>query len=122
MDVIEPTLRGLRDAADAVRESNHAAYRASHVPVDLYRRLGTLIEVLSYLRQTTQVIREQTSKITEAAEADGLIVGSDDSTLPRDHDETIFLSLSRVESVLTDAVAAGNEAWSALGHLKLVEP
>ena len=121
MDEIEPTLRALRDAADAVREANHTAYRASRVPVELYRRLGTLVEVLGYLRQTTQMIRGQVGKIDEAAEADGLTVGSDDATLPRDHSETIFWGLSRVESALVEAVAAGNEASSALGHLKLVD-
>src|ERR1700709_592871 len=107
MDEIEPPLRALRDAADAVRESNHTAHRASRVPVELYRRLGTLVEVLGYLRQTTQIIRGQVGKIDEAAEADGLIVGSDDATLPRDHSETIFWGLSRVEPALSDPLDAG---------------
>lgn len=42
MNEDDTTTNTIQQAADAMREACHAAYDASHLPGDVYRRLGAL--------------------------------------------------------------------------------
>lgn len=108
---IEPTLAAMRNAAEAARVANHAAYAAPRDPVALYDRTGALHDLLLKTEQLADFLGKAVLATDPAA------LYSDAGLDPNIHRIAAAERLTRARAHVAEAQRAVNSAWSALSHL-----
>ena len=116
MDDVDPMSLAIDQAAEHLRSALHAGRGARVVPQALHARTSDLVAVLSRAQEVAMALSEQ---IEEAANTHQL--GSDDDRSASEHAGRAACLLIQVAGEVAEAGLAADQAWNALGHLKLSE-
>lgn len=114
----EPTLAATREAAEAVRAANYAAYDAPKGDTaNVYDRAGALYQLLLCTQQATDDLRRHAARL---ATAPGLTSTSLIHPAPDSADQAAQLLAQAADHIAT-AHALANDAWSELSSLYIQE-
>jgi hypothetical protein len=116
MDDVDPMSLAIDQAAEQLRSALHAGRSARVEPRGLHTRTSDLITVLSRAQEVAMALSEQ---IEEAARTHQL--DSDDDRSASEHAGRAACLLIQVAGEVAEAGLAADQAWNALGHLKLSE-
>ena len=116
MDDIDPMRVAIDQAAEYLRSALRAGRGAPVEPHALSARASELISVLSRAQEVAMALSEQIEKAARTHQ-----LGSDDDTFADEHAARASGLLVQVAGEVAEAGLAGNQAWNALGHLKLTE-
>ena len=103
-------------AAEYLRSALRAGRGAPVEPHALSARASELISVLSRAQEVAMALSEQIETTARTHQ-----LGSDDDTFADEHAARASGLLVQVAGEVAEAGLAGNQAWNALGHLKLTE-
>jgi hypothetical protein len=115
-DDVDPMTLAIDQAAGHLRSALHAGRGARVEPQVLYARASDLISVLSRAQEVAMALSDQ---IEKAARTHRL--GSDDDRSASEHAGRAACLLVQVAGEVAEAGLAADQAWNALGHLKLGE-
>lgn len=101
------------DAAESIRNLNHALYAGIEYPGEAYSLVGALAQMASMLPQALTMTRGSVQKLADADQ-----LRSDRGTLPADLVST-YDGLEHAASVARELYQALNAAHGALSHLGL---
>ena len=116
MGDVDPMSLAIDQAAEQLRSALHAGRGARVEPRALPARTSDLIAVLTRAQEVAMALSEQ---IEEAARTHQL--GSDDDRSASEHAGRAACLLVQVAGEVAEAGLAADQAWNALGHLKLGE-
>jgi hypothetical protein len=116
MDDVDPMTLAIDQAAEHLRSALHTGRGARVEPPALYARVSDFISVLSRVQEVAMALSDQ---IETAARTHRL--GSDDDRSASEHAGQAACLLVQVAGEVAEAGLAADQAWNALGHLKLVE-
>jgi hypothetical protein len=114
IDDVDPMTVAIDQAAEHLRSALFAAEGAGVEPRALYARVSDLLAVLGRAQEVAMALSEQ---IEKAASTHRL--GSDDDRSADEHAVRASCLLVQVAGEVAEAGLAADQAWTALGHLKL---
>jgi len=114
IDDVDPMTVAIDQAVEHLGGALHAADGAGVEPHALYARVGDLLAVLGRVQELAMALSEQ---IEKAASTHRL--GSDDDRPASEHAARAACLLVQVAGEVAESGLAADQAWTALGHLKL---
>ena len=115
-DDVDPMTLAINRAAEHLSSALHAGHGARVEPQVLYARASDLISVLGRAQEVAMALSDQ---IEMAAGKHRL--GSDDARSASEHAGRAACLLVQVAGEVAEAGLAADQAWNALGHLRLGE-
>ena len=115
-DDVDPMGLAIDQAAEHLRSALHAGRGARVEPQVLHARASDFISVLGRAQEVALALSDQ---IEEAART--LHLGSDDDRSASEHAGQAACLLVQVAGEVAEAGLAADQAWNAVGHLKVGE-
>lgn len=115
-DAPHPITNHLRDAAEHIRLANHATHGDYREVTDLYDTFGALSAVLKRLPQLVAHLH----RILDRTDAG--LYETDNGSPAAETLNSAELATDEAFSKITTASNAIDDAWSAIGHLRIHDP
>jgi hypothetical protein len=109
----DPVRDAIDEAAERLRDANHAHMRADRGHEALYVRLGELTQLLTKLDQTIRDARDDADQIRGRADH----YDTDDGIPARSHAQRALDAIATAALQVGHARQDLDKAWGAIGHL-----